>query len=78
MLVKCPKCESDDVTLKVDIEDIEFRFDEKRNVVLLTDVEDEIYWEVEYEQEYEQARVFCECKKYGNLFTYDDWKKSIK
>ena len=74
MLVKCPKCERDDVTLKVDIENIEFHFDEKGNVVLLTDVEDEIYWEVEYEQ----ARVFCECKKCGNLFMYDDWKKAIK
>ena len=71
MVVKCLKCGSPEVILAGKFY-IDFKFDKNGNVVLCTDVADEIYWAAEYEK----SQVVCQCKMCGSIFDYDDWKKS--
>lgn len=65
MIVRCPKCNSESVTLRTEL-DVEFEFDVHGDVHVVTDVEDEIYWGVEYNGL--EATGFC--PSCNNVFQY--------
>ena len=73
MIVECLKCGSPKIILKAKI-DVKFQFADKGGVVLVTDVADDIYWGVEYEE----VQAVCECKKCGHHFSYDEWRESLE
>ena len=73
MVVKCLKCGSPEVVLTAKI-DVDFQFDKKGDIVLNTDVKDEIYWSVEYGS----TSVVCECTICGKHFSYDEWRESLQ
>ena len=73
MAVKCLKCGSSEVVLTTKM-DVDFHFDEDNYIVLITNVMDEVYWGVEYDE----IEAVCKCHMCGAQFSYDEWRKSLK
>ena len=65
-MVTCPTCGSSNIILKTDVSNVKFQFDEKGDVVLLSDVADSIYWGVVYDK----VPAKCSCFDCGYLFDY--------
>ena len=65
-MVTCPTCGGSNVILKTDVSNIKFQFDEKGDVVLLSDVADKIYWGVVYDK----VPAKCICHDCGYVFDY--------
>ena len=62
----CPICGGSYVILQTNISDVKFQFDEKGDVVLLSDVSDSIYWGVVYDN----IAAKCICQDCGSDFDY--------
>lgn len=65
-MVFCPICGGSNVILQTNISDVKFQFDEKGDVVLLSDVADSIYWGVVYDK----VPAKCSCLDCGSDFDY--------
>ena len=63
-MVFCPNCGGSNVILKTNVSDVKFQFDEKSDVVLLSDVADSIYWGVVYDK----VPAKCSCHDCGYVF----------
>ena len=74
MIVRCLKCDSENVTLTTQIP-VNFKFDKEGNVKLITDSisSDDIYWKVEYDG----TMAICKCADCGHCFSYAEWKSEI-
>ena len=67
-MVFCPICGGSNVILQTNISDVKFQFDEKGDVVLLSDVADSIYWGVVYDK----VPAKCFCHDCGYVFDYKE------
>ena len=70
-LILCPICLSSDIALNVNI-NVRFQFNKENDVEILSDVADDIYWGVVYDE----LPSVCQCLHCNHTFDYDSKKYS--